>query len=243
MRAYAINLSPVAARGLEPRRLAEQDPKSCVSANFTKRPAAPLIPAGPGNQAVWILANSRRFYLAGTRNFVGFLGSQVPGRCHTFSPPMPLTAPWALGLAGKREPFRSAPSTNGIPMSSVHRTSSKIDRRSRATRLPPSRMLVFAADQSIRASSGLLPCRLVPVVARFCFACLRRPVIVGARPLRPKALGPDDDGLMKAESKAELPGLPLQFVRNIQDVIWLCSRGASYFIGHVLIVDGCMTVV
>ncbi len=28
----------VAARGLEPRRLAAQDPKSCVSANFTKRP-------------------------------------------------------------------------------------------------------------------------------------------------------------------------------------------------------------
>ena len=28
----------VAARGLEPRRLSAQDPKSCVSANFTKRP-------------------------------------------------------------------------------------------------------------------------------------------------------------------------------------------------------------
>jgi hypothetical protein len=30
----------VAARGLEPRRLSAQDPKSCVSANFTKRPEA-----------------------------------------------------------------------------------------------------------------------------------------------------------------------------------------------------------
>ena len=28
----------VATRGVEPRRLAAQDPKSCVSANFTKRP-------------------------------------------------------------------------------------------------------------------------------------------------------------------------------------------------------------
>ena len=35
----------VAARGFEPRRLSAQDPKSCVSANFTKRPIVKLIVA------------------------------------------------------------------------------------------------------------------------------------------------------------------------------------------------------
>lgn len=35
--------SSVATRGLEPRRLAAQDPKSCVSANFTKRPSCGIL--------------------------------------------------------------------------------------------------------------------------------------------------------------------------------------------------------
>jgi hypothetical protein len=37
-RRFSIMGCVVAARGVEPRRLSAQDPKSCVSANFTKRP-------------------------------------------------------------------------------------------------------------------------------------------------------------------------------------------------------------
>src|SRR5262245_54010728 len=36
----------MAARGLEPRPLSGQEPKSCVSANFTKRP---VLPSAAGN--------------------------------------------------------------------------------------------------------------------------------------------------------------------------------------------------
>jgi hypothetical protein len=39
--------------------------------------------------------------------------------------------------------------------------------------------------------------------SKLAFACLRRPVIVGARPLRPKALGPDEDGTAKARGRSE----------------------------------------
>lgn len=40
------------------------------------------------------------------------------------------------------------------------------------------------------------PCNLFARVITV--TCLRRPVIVGARPVRPKALGPDEDGTVKA---------------------------------------------
>ena len=62
------------------------------------------------------------------------------------------------------------------------------------------------AAESIHASSGQSPSSSN---AFSIFACLRRPVIVGARPARGrKALGPYDDGPMKVESKSRINPLP-----------------------------------
>ena len=57
-------------------------------------------------------------------------------------------------------------------------------------------------------------------------ACLRRPVIVGARPVRPEALGPDEDGTAKAHSPAPRPLLySLPTVRHTPRLCWPDSLG------------------
>jgi hypothetical protein len=56
----------------------------------------------------------------------------------------------------------------------------------------------------------------------FVVACLRRSVIVGARPVRPKALGPDEDGTAKAEFAA---GVSIALSRRKACLCWSDSEG------------------
>ena len=56
----AKTLTPMAARGVEPRRLSAQDPKSCVSANFTKRPSRRKSTRRVARSREPVVFNSRR---------------------------------------------------------------------------------------------------------------------------------------------------------------------------------------
>src|SRR5436190_18238839 len=61
----------MAARGLEPRRLSAQDPKSCVSANFTKRPVHSSL------GCVVIYDNPYRFALGFNPPLAGLINQHV----------------------------------------------------------------------------------------------------------------------------------------------------------------------
>lgn len=70
------NSSKVAAIGVEPIRLAAQDPKSCVSANFTKRPC--ILPLYDTTGIDWVrMTNSARLCGA-DRRVGGIVAESLP---------------------------------------------------------------------------------------------------------------------------------------------------------------------